>query len=329
MAKRVRAPKARKRPRAAARKSKTRAAARKTKKRVSARKTSTPPPTPNPSPQEPAPGRAQARPGWGGEECAARLEQAHKKRGPKPGTRSRRKFAYTPELLADCRYRIEQTDESIVSIARDYGVGEKAIRNLMKDEGWTKFPTEQRDLPAAVKLRRRAAALVEMAAASTPFVPAQAGTQFLTAEQAAPGSPLARGRADEGAPPAQEPHAQLPAIIAAGIAEALGDVQNLLAEVRSLRAAKTPPRTVLDLQRLAQTYATLNGALRDLVSAQEKLAPRDQQPSNEGTTDDDLPADPDAFRDELARRIRAFVAGRRSRGDAGADAAAPVDAVQP
>src|SRR6185295_16766403 len=27
-------------------------------------------PTPNPSPQEPAPGRAQARPGWGGEQSA-------------------------------------------------------------------------------------------------------------------------------------------------------------------------------------------------------------------------------------------------------------------
>ena len=28
-------------------------------------------PTPNPSPQEPAPGRAQARPGWGGETVAS------------------------------------------------------------------------------------------------------------------------------------------------------------------------------------------------------------------------------------------------------------------
>src|SRR5208282_288557 len=32
-------------------------------------------PTPNPSPQEPAPGRAQARPGWGGERAASASTQ--------------------------------------------------------------------------------------------------------------------------------------------------------------------------------------------------------------------------------------------------------------
>jgi len=44
--------------------------------------------------------------------------------------------------------------------------------------------------------------------------------------------------------------------------------------------------------------------------------------------DDDFPADLDAFRDELARRIEAFMASRPDEDDAGANAAAPVDQVR-
>jgi hypothetical protein len=109
--------------------------------------------------------------------------------------------------------------------------------------------------------------------------------------------------------------------IAAGIAQVLAGVQQELATVRAIRARMTDePQTILDAQRVAQTYASLTATLRDLQRAQSGPQPL----QHSGYYDDDMPADIDEFRNELARRIRVFVAGRRARSNAQGDAAPPV-----
>jgi len=205
----------------------------------------------------PAPARAHAR------------KATPRKRGPKPGTRSWRKFNYTPELLADCRRRYEQTPESNTSIARDYGIDECTVRRLAKDHGWVKFPSQRRDLPPDVALRRRVEAM-----AQSPLIPAQAGI-----------------RADEG---------PLPATIAQGIAE----VQARIGEITARRLAGK--ETAAEAQRAPGGLANLTATLRDLQRMQGGGSQQTGTDSHDAY--DDLPADLDEFRLHLARRIDALFA---------------------
>ena len=335
-----------KRKRASARPSKLRASARPSEKRASARKKAIPTPTLPLS----AGGSGEAAP--------------RRKPGPKPGTPSWRRFKYSPELLADCRRRYEETPETDVSIARQYGISDTTVRRLAQDHGWIKFPVSRIDLPAAMKLRQRAAALAQAQAfdrhpeeraqraskGDGPGLSSFEGGLWPPPQddgKSLPPTPdpsppfaarmgggeqnVARAEQEQQAPAqAEPPRAELPqagpareqAALAAAIGELLPGLQQVLAEVRAMRAGTAAPRTPLDLQRLAQTYASLNATLQDLQRMQERAQPQQRT----GYYDDDMPADLDEFRNELARRIRAFFAARRGGGDAGGDAAAPVAA---
>lgn len=100
------------------------------------------------------------------------------------------------------------------------------------------------------------------------------------------------------------------------------EAMSQLAEVEALRARTTPAPK--DAERNAHTLSSLTETMRKLQGMRcANHAP--------GSTHDDYaydtPADPDAFRDELARRIDAFIASRANAGDAGDGATLAADAI--
>lgn len=102
--------------------------------------------------------------------------------------------------------------------------------------------------------------------------------------------------------------------------------QAVLAElttVETMRASldKEPLRPI-DAERTARTLSVLTDTLTKL--RRHRLAAA--APSGPDH-DDDFPADLDAFRDELARRIEAFMESRPDEDDAGANAASSVDQI--
>jgi hypothetical protein len=87
------------------------------------------------------------------------------------------------------------------------------------------------------------------------------------------------------------------------------------------------PEAPLGAGRTARTLALLTQTYQHIqrLRAGERLGAR---PHGGIDDDDDMPADIEEFRFELARRIEAFVASRTDAGGAEGDAAArPVDAV--
>ena len=83
-----------------------------------------------------------------------------------------------------------------------------------------------------------------------------------------------------------------------------------LAAVEAMRAKlKREPQSPADAERTARTLSSLTETLQKLQRLQRTL------PETELKDDDDMPADIDEFRRELARRIRAFVESRAERGD--------------
>jgi hypothetical protein len=238
----------------------------------------------------------------------ARAQPTPAKRGPKPGTPSWRKFNFTPELIADCRRRYEETAEFVTSIALDYGVNETTLRRLAKSEGWLRFRPPPRGLPRTALLQARAEALEEAIRRGDPPPAALA-----------PSAPRTAAAAAAGAPPPPGP----PFDVAAAIDEMASAVQAELATVKTMRARmKRTPQSPLDGARTARTLSSLTDTLQKLQRMSCLIPQADAY--------DDIPPDLDAFRDELARRIRVFVASRAGTGDAGRDPGpAAVAAVRP
>ncbi|MGB7258687.1 MAG: hypothetical protein WBD48_11475, partial [Pseudolabrys sp.] len=210
-----------------------------------------------------------------------------------------RRYRYTPELIESGRRRYEQTDETITAIAADFGVSKSTLQRMAQRLEWVRFVAPPRDLAPAVKLAAEAEALTR-----TPLIPAQAGIQgpVHDAGDPGPGSPLARGRADDCA--RDEPPLVLPAAnstlarLHAAVLEELSAVEAMRARMKSL--PQRPPDAALT----ARTLASLTDTLHKLQRLQCAASPTD-------TAYDDMPADIDEFRERLARRIRAFVASRR------------------
>jgi hypothetical protein len=97
-----------------------------------------------------------------------------------------------------------------------------------------------------------------------------------------------------------------------------------LAVVERQRAALGPePLRPFDANIIARTLSSLTETLSKLRRLRLAAQP---QPD---VTHDDMPADIDEFRNELARRIRAFVASRTGGGGTDGDRAAVVDGPQP
>ena len=250
---------------------------------------------------------------------------AKRKRAParrlRTSARSRRVPAhrtYSAKLLANGRRRFERTDESVASIAADFGIRATSMNRLAKRLGWIRHERPPRDLPAAARLLAQAEEL-EAAALSLerqpeePAGPFSADDDSLTAVRMGAGESTTQTQAtltDELPPFANTVERLYRAV--------LGE----LAAVESLRTRlKREPLSAIDAERTARTVSSLTETLQKL----QRLQCAAPQP---GSYDDDMPADIDEFRNELAQQIDAFVASRMDAGDAGDRAAQPMDPVQ-
>jgi hypothetical protein len=236
---------------------------------------------------------------------------ARKRKAAKKGCRPRRQAAsakkdkagrppkyYTPEFLAEARRRVEQTLESMTSIAGKFGMHHSVLSRLIQRERWVR--------PEGSLRRRGLSPVMRLAAAADALVMA-------SAEQAPHPDPLAaggeRGRTGSAAPASQD---------LAAIDRLEQAVMRELATVETMRASlgKEPLRP-MDAERTARTLSVLAETLSKL--RRQRLAAAPQAGSDH---DNDLPADIDVFRLDLARRIDAFVASRAQPDDAERDAGA-------
>ena len=172
------------------------------------------------------------------------------------------------------------------------------LSRLIKREGWVR--------PESSLRRRGLSPVMRLAAAADVLAMARAGEA--PDPRSASGE---RARAGSAAPASQD-LASIDRLEQALIRE--------LAAVETMRASlgKEPLRP-MDAERTARALSVLTETLSKLRRLRLAAAPQ-AGPDH----DDDMPTDIDAFRHELARRIRAFVASRSDRSDAGGDAARPV-----
>ncbi|MBI4367137.1 MAG: hypothetical protein HY543_09990 [Deltaproteobacteria bacterium] len=203
---------------------------------------------------------------------------------------------YTPELLANGRHRYERTAEAVAAIAADFRIHPGSLRRLAYRLGWVRHNMGPRELPSAARLLAQADALE--------------AAQVVGDATAAPASRAEKGE-ELAAPPDKDPSGAPTAIFdTSAIARLEAQVMEELATVEAMRAQlKGLPRRPREAEATARTLSTLTDTLQKL----QRL--RCAVPFS-GPGDDDMPADIDEFRIDLARRIDAFVASRTEPGEA-------------
>ena len=233
-------------------------------------------------------------------------------------------MAFAPELVASVGHDYLYSDKTVAQVAFDHKICVRDIARLREREGWPKRNERIHGVPPAVQALRETEALL----AVSPLPPRSGGEG---GARSAPGG--GRPCEDESLPPTPDPSPPLATLVGGGesapppLPSALERIERLvLRELAAEEAAREQlgplPRTSADAQRCAGTLATLTQTLHALARLRGGFLP-DQGSSND---DDDMPANIDDFRNELARRIDAFVASRTDGGDArGASGAAVVD----
>lgn len=211
---------------------------------------------------------------------------------------------YSPELLAALRQRYEETDQPMTALAAEFGIGITTLQSLVRKNGWTARSQRMRDCPPAQRLLEEAQALVaslperEMfapQATPTPTLPLAGGGSEAVAGATALPQPLdaAHSPASVAAAPNLSPVERLEALV----------VKELEAEEAMRAELNTRPRARHEAERCARTLSVLTQTLKTLQGMRAGGA-------GGYAFDDDMPADMDAFREDLARRIRAFVESR-------------------
>jgi len=209
-----------------------------------------------------------------------------------------RRLVLTPELLTHARHLYEATAASLAKIAVDVGIHRRTLTKLAEREGWLRYVPPPRGLPRALKLKAQASELED---------------QVLSA--AAPPCALS---SESDASREGESHA-MPELTDT-VERLYRAVREELAAVETLRAQlKREPQSPQDAERTARTLSSLTETLQKLQRLQCAVP-------QSGSYDDDMPADIDEFRREVARRIEAFVAIRSGAGDDGGSGSAALDA---
>ncbi len=209
---------------------------------------------------------------------------------------------YSPDMLAALRQRYEDTDQPLIALAADFGIGTRTLQTLVRKHGWAQRSQRVRDCPSAQMLLEEAQAIV---------ADSQSGgsADMVAAAEATPALPLAGG----GSPALPSGETVLPsaASSAPGVAvpTPLSPAERIealvLKELEAEEAARAQlglrPRARYDSERCARTLAVLTRTLKTLQGmGADAAAGRD-------VVEDAVPDDIDEFRMELARRIRSFV----------------------
>ena len=243
-----------------------------------------------------------------------------RKGGPAPGTPSPTRTRMSPELQAHVRRLYEETDQPVCQIALDCGVNESVIRRMGPREGWVRFEAPPRDLPPVAKLL---AQVEELERDRHPEVRAISALSASSTRYGRASKEDGHGNPPsfEGGlrPPPQDDGEGKGATREDNIARFTQVVMAHLDEFEAMRrdgrllpkhhlaTARAISILTEAFNRLARLRAALPGTIHDDLAATDRYAV--------------LPADLDAFREELAQRIETVLA---SRTDAGAfiDAAA-------
>ncbi|WP_322516450.1 hypothetical protein SR870_02380 [Rhodopseudomonas palustris] len=218
---------------------------------------------------------------------------------------------FTPEAVAHARRRYEETDESMDRIAADLGVHRMTLDRLAKTEGWQlRKDRPPRDLPVALQLNLAAAEILQAArAAGKP--PLQPMPEPAEVDRAMTDASLAEFESAEAEPVA----ASLALRLEAAVDRELRKVENLRED------AVLGGSRATEAERIARTLAALTQTLFKVRQLREPGGVN-------ADADEDLPADADEFRRQLAHRIEALVRCRddgrvpAAGGDADAGAAA-------
>ncbi len=243
---------------------------------------------------------------------------------------------YSPEFLAAVRHRYEKTDQPMIEMAREFGIGITTLQVMVDKQGWEKRSQRLRGLPRAVRLEREAEALAAGGLSSPPpergrsdagacaasgggRVGVNGTTEQIESRQTTPTFPLSRGGreaaplaapAGGGEPAAlaaeQTPVARLEALVVREIAD--------LESARDLRGGKRVSGA--GAERTAQALASLTRTLQTIRAMRGESVP-----------DDDEIEDIDAFRLRLAKKIEDFFE-RRGDEDFGEEAVANGDVQQ-
>lgn len=228
---------------------------------------------------------------------------------------------YTPEFLAALQHRYEKTDQPMRSLAAEFEIGISTLSSLVEKQGWAKRSQRQRDCPPTL---RNVLAQAEALAVEASTLPPRSGRADRRASADASRGGRSNQSPPEGPPDPSPPLAALagggePAVLVAEGQPALSPAERLealvvkeIAAEETMRAElETRPRARGESERCARTLSILTQTLQTL----QRLPGSQGSGTRVCDCDDDMPEDMDAFRDELARRIRAFVASRT--GDPG------------
>jgi hypothetical protein len=217
----------------------------------------------------------------------------------------------SPETWAQIRYEYEYTDKPVDEICLDHGVSATTLRDRVRRWRWTPRhePVPAEGPPPMLPVQRAAplAPVVTPIDTSAPAEPA-AGLPAPFGSTA-PGGPAALPALPSGpneeAPP--DPAVIVPRLQGA-VARVLPAIEATVAKLAS------EPMPLREMERAVRTLTSLTRTLRELnelLGQQQPVAARH----------DDYPQDIDAFRNEFARRLNAFVESRTAKNSAEAEGA--------
>lgn len=189
---------------------------------------------------------------------------------------------YSPDFLASLKHRYEKTDQPMIELAREFGIGITTLQVLVDKHAFEKRSQRLRGRPRAARLEQEAEAL---AAGVVPSVAKEPPTP----EPSPPLATLAGG----GESTAVSAEAELSPIerLEALVVQEIADLES----AREVRGGKR--LSGAGAERTAQALASLTNTLRTIRRMRGETEPPEQP---ERTIDE--------FRDALAARIEAIVA---------------------
>lgn len=230
--------------------------------------------------------------------------------GPRPPLPVRQARGFSQQALDDLRRRYVETEEPVQRIAEDYHIHRNTLERLVMQEGWPRRKDRPpRDMPVLLQINREATAALQQARAIAagaplpglppPAVDTEAAAPALESE--AEMAPVPEASA---ATPADHASPEAALSLARRLERA---VETQLRKVENLREDTTlGGHRAVEAERIARTLAALTQTLfkvRQLRDPERALS----------AADDEMPADADGFRLELARRIETFVGGGTDR----------------